>query len=448
MGQGNITPANTEFVLLSFEGPDRYSSAGGLGVRVTNLSTTLAEMGFTTHLFFIGAPELKGEEARAEGKLILHRWCQWISKHHPNGVYDGEEAKLYDFNESIPWFVTDRVIKPAIARGKIVVILGEEWQTAETMCRLNDVLHSSGLRDKVLMLWNANNTYSFHRIDWGRLNRATTITTVSRYMKHIMWKMGFNPIVIPNGIPRCLLSEVDERLTKIVRGTFNADLVLCKVARWDPTKRWTTTVEAVAHLKEKRLRTLLLARGGMESHGHDVLKYASLLGLTVKEAVIEPSSCDSYLMAMRKASAADIINIKFPLPLDFLRFLYRAADCVLANSGHEPFGLVGLESMASGGLTFTGCTGEDYAIPFVNSFVLETDNPMEIVSYILYLQQNPEEGARIRRAAKYTARYFTWDAAVRNLISRLENQAMIQGILGSKPASSAPDFIPQALSLG
>ncbi len=62
MRQTGITTRNTVFVLLSFEGPDPYSSAGGLGVRVTNLSQTLSQTGFPTHLFFIGDPRQKGEE--------------------------------------------------------------------------------------------------------------------------------------------------------------------------------------------------------------------------------------------------------------------------------------------------------------------------------------------------------------------------------------------------
>jgi hypothetical protein len=28
---------------------------------------------------------------------------------------------------------------------------------------------------------------SFHRVNWTRLNQAAQITTVSRYMKHLMW---------------------------------------------------------------------------------------------------------------------------------------------------------------------------------------------------------------------------------------------------------------------
>lgn len=68
-----ITPRNTVFVVLCFEGPDGYSTAGGLGVRVDNLAATLAHRGYTTHLFFIGDPGRPGEELRENGKLILHR---------------------------------------------------------------------------------------------------------------------------------------------------------------------------------------------------------------------------------------------------------------------------------------------------------------------------------------------------------------------------------------
>ncbi len=428
-----ITPNNTEFIILSFEGPDRYSSAGGLGVRVHRLCSTLVSKGFRSHLFFVGDPRLEGEEKRWEGKLVLHRWCQWISEYYPNGVYQGENAKIHDFNESIPWFVKDRIVKPAIAQGKLAVILGEEWQTSEAMCRLSDMLYGDGLRDKVLMFWNANNTYSFDRISWGRLNHATTITTVSRYMKHIMWRMSLNPLVIPNGIPKSLLEKVDDMACARVRDALNADMILCKVARWDPDKRWKEAIQATAKLKEKGLKTILLARGGAEPYGQEVTDTARSLGLAVTKARVKSDSPYDCLAALREATPADVVDVRFPLPLNFLRVLYCASDGVLANSEHEPFGLVGLETMAAGGVAFTGCTGEDYAIPFVNSFVLETADPREIVDYTIYLRDFPEESTRIRKAARRTAHYFTWEAAVQNLISKLENQARIQEILVGKP---------------
>ncbi len=440
MRHKSITPKNTVFVTLCFEGPDGYSTAGGLGVRVNNLAVTLARLGFLTHMFFIGDPDRPGEEVRERGKLILHRWCQWISKHHPNGVYDGEEHKLHDYNASIPGFVKDNIVKPSISEGKLVVILGEEWHTAEVMCRISDVLYHDGIRNDAVLFWNANNTFSFHRINWGRLSYTTTITTVSRFMKHTMWEWGVNPLVVPNGIPKSLLGDIDGKRVEEVRKAVGAEMVLCKVARWDPDKRWNQAVQTIAKLKESGCRATLLARGGMEPHRGEVMNNARRMGLSIREAWAKDHSFESYLLAISQAAPADIIDIRFQLPSEFLQAVYHAVDGVLANSGREPFGLVGLEAMAAGGIVFTGGTGEDYAIPFVNAFVVETADPMEIVGHILYLQDYPEEGARIRRAARVTAHYFTWEAAVENLIAKLENQARIQGTLRGEPGPLEEQF--------
>jgi glycosyltransferase involved in cell wall biosynthesis len=261
----NISPENTIFVVLSFEGPDAYSMAGGLGARITYLTQALARMGFEVHHIFIGDPHMSGVEACEEGRLTVHRWCQWISEHHPNGVYDGEEGKLCDFNESAPPFVVHELAAPAMSQGKLVVVLGEEWHTAEAMSRISDLLYYEGLSNKAVMFWNANNTYGFERINWARLSYAITIITVSKYMKHIMLGMGINPLVIPNGLPQALLGEVDDRAASHLKEILDGRLVLSKVARWHPDKGWKSAIKAVHRLKEAGKEPVLLARGGISN---------------------------------------------------------------------------------------------------------------------------------------------------------------------------------------
>ena len=51
-----LAPTTTTFVMLSFEGPDPYAKAGGLGVRVSELGTSLAEEGYPFNLLFVGDP--------------------------------------------------------------------------------------------------------------------------------------------------------------------------------------------------------------------------------------------------------------------------------------------------------------------------------------------------------------------------------------------------------
>jgi len=439
----SITPGNTEFVILSFEGPDSYSLAGGLGVRVSNLSQALAELGFHVHHLFIGDPREKGEEVRHGGNIILHRWCQWISEYYPNGVYEGENEKLNDFNKSAPPFIVDRIVKPKVSRDKLVIVLGEEWHTAEAICNISDSLHAVGLRDKVVMFWNANNTFSFHRINWERLVNSATITTVSRYMKQIMWGMGLNPHVIPNGIPGALLDTVDESAAARLRQNLGGDLVLSKVARWDPDKRWNMAVQATARLKDRDSNPVLLMRGGIEPHGEEVLRNARSLGLHVKDTGSSGDGVERWLHAMLNPECADIVNVKFHCSQEFLRIVYRASDAVLANSGHEPFGLVGLETMAAGGIAITGGTGEDYAVPFYNAIVLETSDPAEIEAYITYLEAHPLEKERIRKAARQTAGLFTWEAVIGNLIQKLQFQAVVQGLLPETRIISRLETLPR-----
>src|SRR5438874_2103153 len=215
-----LSPEHASFVILSFEGPDAYARAGGLGVRITELTQALVEAGYTVHLLFVGDPDLPGEESAFDGRLVLHRWCQWISAYHSEGVYAGEEGKWRDFSDSAPLFVVDNLAQSIIDAGRQVVILGEEWHTAEALTRIGERLWTKGLRDRAVLLWNANNTMGFERIDWERLKRATTITTVSRYMKHLLWAYGVDPLVIPNGVPRRWLGPPADDAASSLRSGF------------------------------------------------------------------------------------------------------------------------------------------------------------------------------------------------------------------------------------
>ena len=76
-------------VLVAFEGPDRYSFVGGLATRMIDLSGALLDRGHRVHHLFVGDPSLPTREERDDGRLVLERWGQWISRYHPKDVYDG-----------------------------------------------------------------------------------------------------------------------------------------------------------------------------------------------------------------------------------------------------------------------------------------------------------------------------------------------------------------------
>jgi glycosyltransferase involved in cell wall biosynthesis len=422
-----FAPQGTVFVILSFEGPDEYSQVGGLGVRVKGLSRTLAQLGYETHVFFCGDPDLPGEETHEAGRLHYRRWCQWISARHRGGVYDGEDDKVRDWNSSLPLSLINQVIAPAVASGRNVVLMGEEWHTASSMNLISDSLYYRGLRDRVVMLWNANNVFGFHRINWGALAFASTVTTVSRYMKFRMLESGQNPMVIPNGIPRASIQDADPEAVAELRAAAAADHLCFKIGRFDPDKRWLMAVSAAGYLKRQGRRVRLVMRGGRESHGGEVFAHAERQGLSVAD-VAAPSEPSALSAILREHPEADVINLTSFVSDALLGVIYSACDAVLANSGHEPFGLVGLEVMAAGGLAVTGSTGEDYAQAYRNALVLETADPIELVTELNLLKQRPQLAASIRRRGRTTARQYTWEKVIDQLLLRVEFAAAQQAV--------------------
>src|SRR6266516_4288914 len=392
--------------ILSFEGPDPYARAGGIASRISGLAWALAESGFETHLWFVGDPDLPGYEICQQ--LQLHRWCQWISRHYPAGVYDGEEAKYDDYAASLPPFLLREVLLPHLQRGGKAVVLAEEWHTVDTVLHLDWLLREARVRSQVTIFWNANNTFCFDRIDWGRLAKAAIITTVSRYMKHIMQGCGVNPLVIPNGLSADDLVAPKSEAIRAFRCRVQGRTVLSKVARWDPDKSWLLAVETVSAMKRLGWRPLLLARGGIESHGNEVLAMAARRGLRVVERVMPNSGMRGLLRMIESVRDVDMVSICSHLDPDSRRVLLRASDAVLANSRHEPFGLVGLETMAVGGVACTGCSGENYAMPGRNALVLETTDPLEFLGLFGELRANPAHERALRQAGRLTAKYYTW----------------------------------------
>ena len=436
-----LSPDRTVFVLLSFEGPDLYSQAGGLGVRMKGLSRALAILGYDTHLYFCGDPDFPAEETLERGKLHYRRWCQWISAQHRGGVYDGEEGKIRDWNSSLPASVIDKVVIPATDSGKNVVVLGEEWHTSWSISLISDSLYRRGLRDRVVMLWNANNTFGFNRIDWPALALATTITTVSRYMKFTMWSSGQNPVVIPNGIPRSSIAAADAAAVAAVRAAAGVDHLCFKIGRFDPDKRWLTAVSAMAYLKRHGQSVKLLIRGGREPHGGEVIDHARRQGLNVVDAPT-PGDASGLVSFLRRNPQADVINFTTFVPDDLVAVIYAACDAVLANSGHEPFGLVGLEVMAAGGLAVTGSTGEDYAEAYRNALVLETNDPVELVTGLALLKERPQLAASIRRRGRTTARAYVWEKVIDQLLLRIEFAAAQQAVRPMSTSSPKASIKP------
>src|SRR3984893_14394602 len=177
------------------------------------------------------------------------------------------------------------------------------------MSLISDGLYFAGLRDRCLLLWNANNHFSFHRINWGQLAFVCTLMTVSRYMKHIMWRWGVSPIVVPDGIPGSMIARVSQAHVRAVRAAVNAPAFLFKIGRFSPDKRWHQAVAAVAQLKERGVTTRLLMRGGLEPFGGEVLDFAAQRGLQVAQLSTRIEDVAGLAKTLKEHADADVWDV-------------------------------------------------------------------------------------------------------------------------------------------
>ena len=392
-------------MLVAFEGPDRYSFVGGLGTRMNDLAAALVARGHRVRHLFVGDPSLPHVEQRDDGRLVLERWAQWISAYHPKDVYDGEEGKYADFSRTVPPHLAD-VVEEGLRRGERTVLLFEDWQTASAAVGTAVVLAARGLRAPIF--WNANNTYGFGRVDFPILRRVASITTISRYMRMELAKVDVEAAVLPNGIADRWLAPVPPADAAAVREALGSRPTFVKVARFDADKRWLWAVDAITAMRNTGMHPRFVMRGSRSDYGDVVGARIRANGLTIDRLALPSTAAPADLASAISASTADVVFLDFFVSERTLRALYAAADGVLANSLKEPFGLVGLEVMACGGVAYVGRTGEDYAVPFGNSVVMQSDDPRELMTTYRTLSRQPRLAASLRADGLVTARRFAW----------------------------------------
>lgn len=393
-------------VILSFEGPDRYATIGGLSTRVTQLARAFGAAGSRVDLIFLGDPAAAAVEEFAPN-VTLRRWSQWLSASHPRNAYDGERAKVADWESSLPPFVIDEIVAPAAAANERTLVIAEEWQTANVAIGIDALARLRGLRNMLTLIWNANSSHGWKHMDWKGLASAAAITVPSKFMRGELRRLGVSALVVPNGIDTALHEGADPELLAEVKQALGGRPTLVKVGRFDPDKNWIQAIDALAELHAGGVDARLIMRGRHNEYAEQVFAHANERGLEIER--LDYSGIDGHKVIESIAvSERPIVHLRSFLDEATLAALYAAADAVLANSGREPFGLVGLEVIAAGGIAVCGATGEEYAEPFINAIVCDTSDGRELASYLRALLANPALAERIRHAGAETAGRYTW----------------------------------------
>ena len=213
--------------------------------------------------------------------------------------------------------------------------------------------------------------------------------------------MASTRVWFPTGSRPSCWSTGPEPVAACSRAVLGRRIALAKVGRWDPDKRWAMALDAVARLRDRGDPAILLARGwngtaAASAHYRELRAHAERLGLPWSTCEVAAPSRRGLAVAMRGVvpDGAGVVELAFPVEGEQLQMLYEETDAVLANSGFEPFGLVGLEAMAARAIVVAGSTGEDYVLPFRNGFALDTDDTCEIVGCLDWLpaRSRPRSG--------------------------------------------------------
>jgi glycosyltransferase involved in cell wall biosynthesis len=185
-------------------------------------------------------------------------------------------------------------------------------------------------------------------------------------------------------------------------------------------------LDAVARFRDRGEPVVLVARGwnGSEAattHRRALRAHAAHLDLpwSIAGGTARDGTELAAALAAVAPAASGVVEVASPVASAPLRALYAASDAVLANTGFEPFGLVGLEAMATRSIVVTGSTGEDYLVPFQNGFALDTDDAAEIVGCFDWMRRSRGREASLRAAAHVTARRYRWADVIERLVLAL-----------------------------
>ena len=138
-------------------------------------------------------------------------------------------------------------------------------------------------------------------------------------------------------------------------------------------------------------------------------------GLSVCDWFEPVDDAGGVVRALSESRGAAVVNLCRFLPETVIPEIDLAATAVLANSGHEPFGLVGLEAMAAGTPVVTSDVGGLTEIIRHGENGLLVDNtPAAIAAALRLLLDNPAFARSLGEAARRTVmERFTVDHMVR-----------------------------------
>ena len=314
-------------LLLSWEYPPRL--VGGLGRHVHRLSAALAEQGHDVHVVSLEHPDAPAEEM--VGGVHVVRAAEY-----PPPI---------TFDELIPWVLQLNLAVQERATAllhehDVDVVHAHDWLVAYAAAAVKNTfelplvatIHATEYGRHQGHLPEPMNKL-IHQVEWWLTYEARRVITCSRYMadeaRRIFELPASKQDVIPNGVdvhdydrPDGLDELHDLRVEP-------GEKLIVYAGRLEYEKGVQTVLSAMPRVLERQPVRFYIA--GVGTHMEALQEHTAALGLS------------------------DRVHFLGFVDEDELATFYRAADLAVVPSIYEPFGMVALETMASG----TPCIAAD-----------------------------------------------------------------------------------------
>ncbi|MGZ4129058.1 MAG: glycosyltransferase family 4 protein [Actinomycetota bacterium] len=314
-------------LILSWEYPPRI--VGGLGKHVHRLSTALADAGHEVHVVTRDHPDAPSEEI-VDGVHIIRA---------------GEYPPAITFEDLVPWVLQFNIAVQEAATSllletEIDVVHAHDWLVAYAAAVVKNcfevplvsTVHATEYGRHQGWLPGPMNKL-IHQVEWWLTYEARRVITCSEYMRDQVHEIFQLPSakqdVIPNGVDMHEFdrpADVEEFRARLVQGK---EKIIFFAGRLEYEKGVQTVLDALPLLlKDQQVRFYI---AGVGTHADELKAHAARAGL------------------------ADRVHFLGFIEEAELRMYYAAADLAVVPSLYEPFGMVALETFASG----TPCIAAD-----------------------------------------------------------------------------------------
>jgi glycogen(starch) synthase len=314
-------------LILSWEYPPRI--VGGLGRHVWRLSTTLADRGHEIHVVTRDHPDAPPEE--------------WLDGVHVLRV--GEYPPIVPFDDLVSWVLQFNIGVLETAAKLLLdidvdVVHAHDWLVAYAAAGMKNLfqaplvstVHATEYGRHQGFLPGAMNRV-IHQVEWWLTYESRRTITCSQYMRDQCRRIFELPSakidVIPNGVDLQTFTApdgVDEFRSGLVR---DGEKLIFFAGRLEFEKGVQTVLEALPRVLDTIPARFVVA--GIGTHEQELREHVTRAGLD------------------------DHVQFLGFVPDARLRMYYAAADLAVVPSLYEPFGMVALETMASG----TPCIAAD-----------------------------------------------------------------------------------------